>query len=103
LELVQQELEQKLSRLTSCQVQPNNQIRLEIQFNLANLYKRKGLHKKASQLYHNISAEVITKGITDQWYLPPAAFTHFNPGYINFDAPLPTPKELKEERMMLLY
>jgi hypothetical protein len=101
-ERVQRELEQKLFNLDNSNIRPNNRIKLEIQFDLANLYERKGLYEKASWLYQNVSAEVITKGITDQRSLPRMVFTRFDPGYIDFDAPHPTPEELEEERMKLL-
>jgi hypothetical protein len=102
-ELVQQELEEKLSNFANCNVRANNRTRLETQFDRAKLYERIGFHEKADWLYRNISAEIIRKGITDEWYLPPTRFTRFDPGDIDFDAPLPTPEELEEERTMLLH
>jgi hypothetical protein len=101
-ELVQRELEEKLSNFANRNVRANNGTRLETQFDLAKLYERIGFHEKADWLYRNISAEIMRKGITDEWYRPPTRFTRFDPGDIDFDAPLPTPEELEEERTMLL-
>lgn len=103
LELVQRELEEKLSHFANFNVRANDRTRLETQFDLAKLYERIEFHEKADWLYRNISAEIIKKGITDEWYLPPTRFTRFDPGDIDFDAPLPTPEELEEERTMLLH
>ncbi len=103
LDLVRRELEEKLSNFAHCNVRANNRMRLEIEFHLAKLYERIEFHEKADRLYRNIAAEIITKGITDEWYLPPTRFTRFDPGDFDFDAPLPTAEELEEERTMLLH